>query len=502
MTPRYILLCLFLILVGIHMLYYGGWTHDDPFITFHYVENVINGKGFVFNEGERLEGYSNFLFLLMLIPAAIFQIGLLGVAKMYGFFAVLGTILLLYSFISEYYPDVKRRHFLILLLLALSGNIALWAVSGMEITVTTFFLTGAWVFFCRGMRKGGREFNWSAIFLLGAALNRHEGVLYFIALGAYLIFAGLKGKIPAPRILLWFALFLLPFGLYNLWRVTYFGALLPNTFYAKVTGSLVMQVKAGVRYAGIFLWRQPYLFLLAPFFPILAVGKWNIERATAILLLLAQLFFIIVCGGDWMPLGRFFVPVLPILFFLWQEGLLETMDWLQGRDTHYRLRDAVGLLCAVLILLSLVEERRATRPIVYSVRTHTLITTHINIGLLLRDTVPPDSLLAGEEAGIIPYYSGLRFLDMVGIVDAHIARQKGSLHFKHDVNYVLERRPDYVLLYTMRPMEEGGEFTTWTETGRQILASERFHREFKPVKSFPHGNRLIGSDYLTLFARR
>jgi hypothetical protein len=162
----------------------------------------------------------------------------------------------------------------------------------------------------------------------------------------------------------------------------------------------------------------------------------------------------------------------------------------------------VGLLCAGLILLSLVEERRATRPIVYSVRTHTLITTHINIGLLLRDTVPPDSLLAGEEAGIIPYYSGLRFLDMVGIVDAHIARRKGRLHFKHDVNYVLERRPDYILLYTMRPMEEGGEFTTWTETGRQMLASERFHREFQPVKSFPHGNRLIGADYLTLFARR
>jgi len=502
MTRSNILLCLFLILAGIHMLYYGGWTHDDPFITFRYVENVINGKGFVFNEGERLEGYSNFLFLLMLIPAGILGIGLLGMAKMYGFFAVLGTVLLLYSFISEYYPDVKRRHFLALLLIALSGDIALWAVSGMETAVTAFFLTGAWVFFCRGVRKGGREFNWSAVFLLGVALNRHEGILYFIALGAYLVFARLKRRIPAPRIVLWFALFLLPYALYNLWRVTYFGFLLPNTFYAKVTGNLVMQVEAGVRYAGIFLWRQPYLLLLAPFFLILAVGKWNIERTTAILLLLAQLFFIIVCGGDWMPLARFFVPVLPILFFLWQEGLLDTMDWLKMQDLHYRLRDAVGLLCAGLIILSLVQERRATRPIVYSVRTHTLFTTHVNIGLLLRDTIPPNSLLAGEEAGIIPYYSGLRFIDMVGIVDARIAREKGGLHFKHDVNYVLERRPDYILLYTMRPMEEGGKFTTWTETGRQMLASERFRREFKPVKSFPHGNRLIGADYITLFARR
>ena len=35
------------------------WTCDDAFISFRYAENLVEGRGLVFNEGERVEGITN-----------------------------------------------------------------------------------------------------------------------------------------------------------------------------------------------------------------------------------------------------------------------------------------------------------------------------------------------------------------------------------------------------------------------------------------------------------
>ena len=40
--------------------------YDDAFITFRYAANLAHGHGLVFNPGERVEGYSNFLWTVLL----------------------------------------------------------------------------------------------------------------------------------------------------------------------------------------------------------------------------------------------------------------------------------------------------------------------------------------------------------------------------------------------------------------------------------------------------
>src|SRR5436190_24091094 len=42
------------------------WQCDDAFISFRYVWHLVNGHGLVFNPGERVEGYTNFLWVLEL----------------------------------------------------------------------------------------------------------------------------------------------------------------------------------------------------------------------------------------------------------------------------------------------------------------------------------------------------------------------------------------------------------------------------------------------------
>ena len=45
------------------------WGLDDAYISYRYAENLVRGEGLVLNRGERVEGYSNFLYVLAVAPA-------------------------------------------------------------------------------------------------------------------------------------------------------------------------------------------------------------------------------------------------------------------------------------------------------------------------------------------------------------------------------------------------------------------------------------------------
>ena len=59
------------VLIFLFLVYQSWFLCDDAFISFRYVRNLINGNGLVFNEGEYVEGYTNFLWVLKL--AAIWK---------------------------------------------------------------------------------------------------------------------------------------------------------------------------------------------------------------------------------------------------------------------------------------------------------------------------------------------------------------------------------------------------------------------------------------------
>ena len=50
------------------------YTVDDAYISFRYARNLVEGLGLVYNPGERIEGYTNFLWTLM--AAAGMSVGL------------------------------------------------------------------------------------------------------------------------------------------------------------------------------------------------------------------------------------------------------------------------------------------------------------------------------------------------------------------------------------------------------------------------------------------
>ena len=81
------------------------WAQDDAYISFRFARNLVRGHGLVFNVGERVEGYTNFLWtVISAIPMALghadplhamqwlgFVLLIVGYATLIGFGLVLNV---------------------------------------------------------------------------------------------------------------------------------------------------------------------------------------------------------------------------------------------------------------------------------------------------------------------------------------------------------------------------------------------------------------------------
>ena len=60
------------------------WVCDDSFISLRYADNLVSGHGLVFNPGERVMGYSNFLWVVLLYPFAVLGVPAHVAARILG----------------------------------------------------------------------------------------------------------------------------------------------------------------------------------------------------------------------------------------------------------------------------------------------------------------------------------------------------------------------------------------------------------------------------------
>ena len=73
---------------------------------------------------------------------------------------------------------------------------------------------------------------------------------------------------------------------------------------------------------------------------------------------------------------------------------------------------------------------------------------NIELGRYLGDSYN-GKVLASDASGKIPFFSGLRTIDMLGLNDRHIARTESTVfevgHNKYDADYVLSLCPDLIV---------------------------------------------------------
>ena len=295
------------------------WLHnpyDDAYISFRYARNLAQGMGLGFNEGERVEGYSNFLWVLIL--SLFFKMGfnLPLISKILGALFSISTLVVTYQ-ISRFLTTKKPiLNTIPVMLLAFSGSLALHSVNGLETAMFSFLVNASIWLYLRGLSRS-RCLYCSAFFLFLAALTRHEALLIFcMTLMHYLYIK--KGTLSwhKQEEYLWIFIPSLLYLVYFLWRYNYYGYLLPNTFYAK-KADLWSDIKLGSLYFGKFLTSVGGIigFLGLPIIFLKRRSKQNWEAYLVGTVFIYSLYIVFV-GGDGFPLLRFFVPVLPIFYLL------------------------------------------------------------------------------------------------------------------------------------------------------------------------------------------
>lgn len=456
-----VLLAAFAALFLAQALRYAPHFNDDAYITFRYALFLATGRGPYFNPGEHVEGYTNFL--LMLLEAGVIR--LLGAAAAAPFAKALGVVAGAATLGASYAIAHRLGTRLGLgetwaacaglcaaSLLAVSEPFALNATSGLE---TTLFasLIAAGVLLAEAAPAGAT--SWSGLAFAAACLTRPEGVyffgLYWLARGvrAVAVAAGPAARRSAVRPLLFEALIVAAaVALQLAFRyLAYDGELLPNTFYAKLGGS-----------GSVSPWRYlegglAFSLLGIPGVVVGVVGLWLARPASVVLPLVALALggaaLPFLTGPDWMPGWRLLMPALG------PAAACVALGWallLRRLVPRSGFAPFLLLLAFAASWLGQSEPRRIFGAVVKN-RALGLRTSHGPLALWLRANATPGDAVALSDIGLIGFLNpGLRILDVTGLTDRHIAKSGGGfLDKSYDVSYVFGRAPRFLVVGLQAP---------------------------------------------------
>lgn len=466
------------------------FIQDDSFITFRYIKNLIQGHGLVWNIGERVEGYTTFLWTILLALPAVLGIDIIVASQWLGLAFGVGVLYVMYRMSSAMRPDADQQFFGVIGVAFFAANTAAayWTISGMETAMFTFLTAlGCWMFLRERLRVEGFAFT-PIIFVL-LSLTRPEGMFLFGLTMLFFLVEVLRGKEIARnaglrRILVWSLWYAVPIGLFMGWRLSYYGYLFPNTYYAKA-GVSSEYFSAGLDYLTQF--GTMYLFhgaLMA--LPLLALwrGGWKSSLLYPAYIVAAYTAYIVTVGGDVLPAFRFFIPMLPLIYLLVQEGIREL--YLLARKQLPSLGVAVIVGAGILAYFTYSGAYDYVRE--YWTRENGLVAKMTETGNWLKRHSTPNTVIAASTIGAIGYYSDVTLIDMLGLTDETIAHKpekifgvkSGWRERNYNVTYVLGRKPEYILFST------GIKPSAFAE--RALFTHEEFRRTYYPYYYHPTGD--------------
>ncbi len=424
---------------------YFNFTQDDTYITLRYARNFLDGHGLVWNIGERIEGYTNFLWLILLILFKQIGLEFFTTLTFLGPALSIGTIFVSFRLVSELSTSRWCLALGALVAMLLVGNYAFiyWTVGGLESPLFMFLTVLAFYLYHR------RDWLYAPIVAL-AILTRPEGILLA---GFFPLFKFLDTrKFPRQELIASavIAILILPFLVFK-WA--YFGGIRPNPYFAKTAWDFE-QLKAGADYVWQFISGYA-LYGVVYLVPLLCYRK--LPHAVRALYIFAVLYtlYIMLVGGDVLKVSRFFLPTLTALYASFVIALerLTTRQWIPYFGTAVVL--TLSLIVPYDHVTAYLEQERGFRE------------KMLKVSKFLLDTGPPQFSLATPTIGAIGYQLvGHDVYDMVGLTDSTVARHPQEpiaglettwRERKYNSEYILSRAPTYVLFSTSFKPSSPGE---------------------------------------------
>lgn len=482
------------IVVVVFIAGYGHWLHhsffhDDAYITLRYSQNWLAGSGINWNPGDRVEGYTSFLHLAVVTLLGRFHLDLVTATQLIGLASYAGICwFALYYCRSEGESFWSLRQLLLLLTVPASFPLIAWSYGGLETSlVTLLVMVASYTFVTTDHASNKRMVLLGSLFGLACLARPDVGLLVVMSLGFLLgRRIGQQNRMAtAGLFLVGFIILYLP---YFCWRYSYYGELLPNTFYAKMTGLDWFRLRTGGHYVHTFARIAPLLLpitLVASGF-LYWCGKWSWKTAYMLSLVTAHTAYIIYTGGDHMPAYRFFVPIIPLMGWIIASA---GSEW--GRSGQVPIWSISGLM----ILLVGAQAFTGNERMLNSQRLDPAAAVGSDVGHWLEETFPAGTVVALNTAGSTPYHAEqLIFIDMLGLNDKQIAHRKNVPmrttwqrypgHGKGDGQSVLLRQPDVIILGPAEgliadPTNVNKEDVVWFLSDQELAESAEFAQQYQ-----------------------
>ncbi len=427
-TLLFALACLGLFAWGVERHAFVG---DDAYIAFRYADHLAAGIGPVWNPGERVEGYTDFLWVVLL--AGAMRIGLSPEVVANGIGIACGAALLVLLLVRA--SDRWSLAWAAPLALAAGRSFTGWSTGGLESTLFALLVFAGLERFARGSLRAS---SWLLAF---AALTRPEGLLFIAVPGAFLAVDLLRQRRNVSDAAKWAWPWIVAVGAHVFWRRAYYGAWIPNSFHAKVHGAWWDQ---GLTYLGLFA--TDYLAL--PMILLAALAFRNTERRNETRLFgaasAAFLVWVAYAGGDRFEF-RFLVFILPLLYAMAGDGLAHLA---RGKPAA---RALAALLAVALVgtafrthFLPGTDDRSGVAGLA---RIRDYADRRVAEGRFLRAQIeagrlPDDLVLAVGGAGAVPWLTRWPTVDRRGINDRTIAA--GAPEHRGIVAHELDASADYL----------------------------------------------------------
>ncbi|MCA0997332.1 hypothetical protein [Alloyangia pacifica] len=451
------------------------FLHDDAFISLKYARNLLEYGELTWNLGERVEGYTNFLYVLM--TAGLLKLGVEPVTalRVLNIVAVGLFVAALHFGARRLAPDRKLLHALAITLGLGNVSLAVWMFGGLEAPVSAALIGWAVALLMAGLATGAhvtRYASLSGVFMALAVLTRPDAVIIviFATVGLVLTAKG-QFKRNAWSALLVAGIPLVVFLVHMGWRYSYYGDVVPNTFHAKVGLELSHRLGKVTEY---FV-KSSTLYLPVIFCAGLCTGAaliWGRINRLAVVLLsvcLGFLAYVLWSGGDHMAAARVLLPIAGPAALLCVATLATLPAAKAGAAT-------------LVILAVLVGAGINAR----SFRMDWAAYNGSVVGRYIEAAWPGGSLVGLNTAGSTPFFApSHRFIDMLGLNDRDIAlreevpvlarRQNMPGHGKGDGAYVISRAPDFLILGGSEGIDIA-DAEKWFLTGVELRGMAEFER--------------------------
>jgi len=435
---------------------------DDAYISYRYGKNLMNGKGLVYNPGEYVEGYTNFLWTIVTAPftkvpaidVSVFSIALCMIISILNIFFIT-RISRLFNLLVEF-----KTGFIFLLpalFYVLDDSIAFWSIGGMEFPMYILFILGIIYNYFR-LNDNKKQLYYLITFLILCTLTRPEGNMIFVITIFHMFIFRKRLNNPGRafiKIILFYSVFC---ALYYGFKYFYYGQIIPNTFYAKGVTDMSMNLILGTKYIIMCVGIRLYVLIFILFIPFKKAFR-GFKLSYLLLFSIIYIVYIVAVGGDWMYANRFFVPIIPILYILSAIGFISLFIRIKEYLTSVKKLDEIkfrkwfigGITILNIALFAITFSNLEYKRLIIEEDNANFERQWSRFGQWLKLNSPSNTIIAVGPAGKIPYYSELYSIDMWGLNNTEIARTKSKRlqagHKKFNFDYVLSLNPEYIIGY-------------------------------------------------------